>query len=354
MARFINLTSRSAGLPPGTIIPIMERRNGAVKITIIDYDENNFQEKVVETVEECFSFRDTSTVTWINIDGIYDTGIIEKIGQHFNIHPLVLEDIVNTAQRPKYDDFDDYIFVVFKMLCYDEEKAEVRAEQVSIIFGSNFVISFQEQEGDVFGLIRERIRNFKGRVRKMKADYLSYSLLDATVDNYFLILEKFGERIEDLEDGLINHPAPETLQEMHDLKQELIFLRKSIWPLREVISGLERSETLLIDPMTDAYFRDLYDHTIQVMDSIETYRDMTSSMLDIYLSSISNKLNDVMKRLTVFTSIFMPLTFLTGLYGMNFRHMPELEWWAGYYALLGIMLVLAVSMLIYFKRKRWI
>jgi len=281
-------------------------------------------------------------------------GIIEKIGKHFSIHPLILEDILHTGQRPKMEDFEDYIFLVVKMFYYDEKDDEIKMEQVSLLLGSNFVISFQEREGDIFDPIRERIRNHKGRIRMMKADYLGYALLDTIVDNYFIILEKVGENIENMEEELVTRPTPETLQTIHNLKRELIVLRKSIWPLREVVNSLERGESPLINEATGVYLRDVYDHTIQVIDTIETFRDMVSGMLDIYLSSISNKMNEVMKVLTIIATIFIPLTFVAGIYGMNFEFMPELKWHWGYFAALLVMVAVAVIMVFYFRRKRWL
>ena len=354
MARLIKKRSKKAGLPPGTLIHIGERKTGKVKITIIDYDEAQFQEKEAETIEECFPFKDKPTVIWINIDGIYQVEDIEKIGKRFDLHPLLLEDILNTDQRPKMEDFEDYIFIVLKMLYHDEKENEINVEQVSLILGSNFVISFQEREGDVFNPIRERIRNGKGRIRKMGADYLAYALIDAIVDNYFIILEKIGERIEDMEEGLVTNPVPETLQAIHKSKRDIIFLRKSVWPLREVISGLERTGSLLIKESTDVYLRDVYDHTIQVIDTTETFRDMISGVLDIYLSSISNKMNEVMKVLTMIATIFIPLTFMAGIYGMNFKYMPELGWRPGYFAVLSVMVIMSIGMLIYFRKKKWL
>ena len=232
MPRFIKKRSKKVGLPPGTLVHIGEKKTEKVRIAIIDYDEASFEEKQIKTIEECFPFKDKTTVTWINIDGIHDIKIIEKIGRHFDLHPLILEDIVNTGQRPKIEDFGDYIFIVLKMLYYNEKEDEVQAEQVSLILGSNFVISFQEREGDVFNPIRERIRSGKGRIRKMGADYLTYALIDTIVDSYFIILEKLEEKIESMEEELVTNPTPETLQAIHHLKREMIFLRKSVWPLR--------------------------------------------------------------------------------------------------------------------------
>ncbi len=297
-------------------------------------------------------------MTWINIDGIHEVEIIEKIGSHFGFHPLMLEDIVNTGQRPKLEDSESYIFIVLKMLYFDEKAGEINAEQVSLIIGSNFVISFQEKEGDVFNHIRERIRSAKGRIRKTGADYLAYSLLDAIVDNYFLILEKSGERIGAMEEEVVANPTPPTLQIIHHLKRDIIFLRKSVWPLREVVNGLERSESKLIKKTTRIFLRDVYDHAIQVIDTIETFRDTISGMLDIYLSSVSNKMNEVMKVLTIIATIFIPLTFIAGIYGMNFNpeasawNMPELNWRFGYFLSLVAMLTVGFVIVAYFKLKK--
>jgi magnesium transporter len=354
MLKLFKKTSKKAGLPPGTLVQIEEKKTEKVKINITDYDEAQFQEKEAETVEECFPFKDKLTVTWINIDGIHQVEIIEKIGTHFGIHSLILEDIMNTGQRPKMEDFEDYIFVVVKMIYYDEKDNEIKAEQVSLLLGSNFVISFQEKEGDVFDPIRERIRKAKGRITKMKADYLAYALVDTIVDHYFMVLEKLGEKIEGMEEELVTNPTPETLQTIHTLKRELIFLRKSVWPLREVISVLERGESSLIDESTGIYLRDVYDHTIQVIDTIETFRDMVSGMLDIYLSSISNRMNEVMKVLTIIATIFIPLTFIAGVYGMNFKYIPELEWHWAYPVILFVMVAIGILMVIYFRRKKWL
>ncbi len=354
MPKLFKTLSKKSGLPPGTLVHIGKERTEKVKINIIDYDEGSYEEIDAERIDDCFPFKEKSTMTWINIDGIHQVDIIEKIGSHFNIHPLVCEDIVNTGQRPKMEAFDDYLFIVLKMLSYNEKAKEVKSEQVSLIIGSNFLISFQEMEGDVFQSVRGRLKDEKRRIRKMGTDYLAYTLMDAIVDNYFLILERLGESIEELEDELVSKPTPETLQTIHSLKREMIFLRKSIWPLREVISNLERGESALISKKTHVFLRDVYDHTIQVIDTVESYRDMVSGMLDIYLSSISNKMNEVMKVLTIMASIFIPMTFLAGIYGMNFEYMPELKWSFGYFTVWGVMALIAILMIIFFKSRRWL
>lgn len=360
MSKFIKKVSKTIGLAPGSLVYVGEKKLEKPRISIIDYDQEKFQEKEVKHEEECFPFKESPTITWININGLHDTDIISRIGNHFDIHHLFLEDIVNTSQRPKLEESDKYIFIVLKMLYFDEKEDETKAEQVSIILGSNCVISFQEKEGDVFNPIRERIRNSKGRIRKSGADYLAYVLMDAIVDNYFIILEKMGEKIEGMEDELVAHPTPENLQTIQGLKRDMIFLRKSVWPLREIISGLQRSESDLMQDSTAAYMRDLYDHTIQVIDTIESLRDMVSGMLDIYMSSISNKMNEVMKVLTIIATIFIPITFVAGIYGMNFDpgvsklNMPELSWPFGYIFAWGIMILIIIGMVTYFRKKRWL
>ena len=354
MLKLFRKTARKVGLPPGTLVQVEEKKAEKARISIIDYDEAQFQEKEAATIEECFPFKDKPSVTWINIDGVHQADILEKIGAHFGIHPLVLEDIMHTVQRPKIEDFEDYIFVVVKMIYFDDKNNDIEAEQLSIILGPNFVISFQEKEGDIFNPIRDRIKKARGRIRKMKSDYLAYALLDTIVDHYFIVLEKLGEKIEGMEEELVTKPTPETLQSIHNLKRELIFLRKSIWPLREVVNVLERGESSLIDESTGIYLRDVYDHTIQVVDTVETFRDMVSGMLDIYLSSISNKMNEVMKVLTIIATIFIPLTFVAGLYGMNFKYIPELEWHWGYFAALFVMVMIGFGMVMYFRNKKWL
>jgi len=355
MVERLKKRSAKAGLPPGTLVHIGAQHTGKSLIRIMDYDPGSVREKDRATVEECVPFRDSDSVTWIDIEGLQDIGLLDNLGSVYGLHPLILEDILNTDQRPKSDDMESYIYVVLKMLDFDPDSLEIVSEQVSIVFGRNYVISLQEgREGDLFEPLRERIRNNKGRIRKMGPDYLAYSLLDTIIDHYFIILEKFAERIEVLEDDLVNDPRPETLQQIHHLKREMIFLRKSAWPLREVVNVLEKSESELIHPATKIFLRDIYDHAIHIIDSIETYRDMLSGMLDIYLSSVSNRMNQVMKVLTIIATIFMPLTFLAGVYGMNFKHMPEIGWRWSYPLFWLIMLGVAGVMVYFFKKKNWL
>lgn len=354
MARFVRRGARKAGLSPGTLVHVGEVKEERVEISLMDYDEFSFREKKVASVEECLSFKETPTVTWINIDGLHEVEVVEALGEHFDLHPLMMEDILHTAQRPKMEDYERTLFLVLRMLRYDEKKQQIDEEQVSLVLGRNWVISFQEKTGDVFDPVRERIRNERSRLRKLGADYLAYALIDAIVDHYFGLLEKLGDQVETLGEELVENPTPKTLGEIHTLKRELLFMRKSVWPLREVISRLQRGESPLFNGQTLLYLRDVYDHTIQVIDTVETLRDMIAGMLDIYLSSLSNRMNEVMKVLTIIATIFIPLTFIAGIYGMNFQFMPELYWSWGYYGTLGVMGAVAIGMLIYFKRKKWL
>lgn len=345
------------GLPPGTLVHVGEERTDPVRITILDYDQDQIQEFCLTSIDQCIEFKTKPSITWINVVGVHKPDVIEKIGNCFDIHPLVLEDIVHTEQRPKMEDFDDYVFIVLRMLSSietDGGEEEIRSEQVSLIVGRGFVISFQETEGDVFDSVRDRIRKSKGKIGRKGADYLAYALIDAVVDNYFLILEDVGEDLEVLEDELVSNPTPNTSQQIHEMKRDMIFLRKSVWPLREVISRLARGESEIFEESTAIYLRDVYDHTVQVIDAIETFRDILSGMLDIYLSSISNRMNEVMKVLTIIATIFIPLTLVTGIYGMNFEYMPELRWHWGYPAVLLFMLLVGLVMIFYFRKKGWL
>jgi len=343
--------SQKAGMPPATLVPEGETVGERVKITLITYGESDHEEREIEDLGEVLKPGE-GRVRWINIDGLNDVGIMERIGKMFSIHPLVLEDIVSTHQRPKGEDFGNYYYIVFRMLY--RERGEIASEQVSLVLGRDYVLSFQERQGDVFDPIRDRIRNDKGRVRKMGPDYLAYALMDAVVDNYFAVLEQIGDEVEEMEETLITDATPESLLSIQRVKRNLALLRKSIWPLREVLSGLERSESPLIEKSTRIFIRDVYDHTIQVIDTVETLRDLVSGMLDIYLSVVSNRMNEVMKVLTIIATIFIPLTFIAGIYGMNFQYMPELGLTWGYAGVLVTMVVVAGLMVVYFIRKDWL
>jgi magnesium transporter len=354
MPRFIKRTSKKTGLSPGTLIHIGEKKAEEVKIFLMNYDQKQLQEEELNNIEESFAYKDTPPITWINIDGLHDVDIIDKIGRHFGIHPLTLEDIVNTGHRPKTEDFEDYDYIVLKMLTYDEDKNHISAEQISFILGPHYLISFQETEGDVFNFVRERIRKAKGRIRKSGSDYLAYALTDAIVDHYFLVLEKIGEKIELLEEDLLDDTQTETLQSIHHLKREMIFFRKQVWPIRDILSTLMKEETSLIQETTRIFIRDLYDHTIQVMDTIESFRDVLSGLQDLYLSTVSNRMNEVMKVLTIMATIFIPLTFIAGIYGMNFEFMPELKWRWSYPVLWMLLVAIFLFMVFWFKKKKWL
>jgi magnesium transporter len=352
--REITKRSKKAGLPPGTLVHLGVERAEKPRITILAYDESRFEEKEVESVEEFVPVKDRPMVVWVNVDGIHGKEIIENIGQRFGIHPLLLEDIMNTDQRPKIEDFGDYIFAVLRRLSFDEKAQEISSEQITLIFGGDFVLSFFEKAGDTLEPVRERIRTNKGRLRRMGADYLAYSIMDTIVDHYFAVTEKIGENIDALEDSLISAPGQQVLRKLQKVRNETLFLRKAVWPLREVISRLERGESPLIREGTNIYFGVIYDHTVQIIDTVETYRDMMSGMMDIYLSSISNRLNEVMKVLTIIATIFIPLTFIVGVYGMNFEYMPELKWRYGYLFIWLIMITAAGLMVYFFRKKKWI
>jgi len=346
--------SKKSGLPPGTPVYIGEHRADEVKITVTTYNETTFHEKEADAIEDAPPLLDTRAIQWINVDGVHQVDIIEEIGKRFHLHALTIEDVMNTDQRPKVEDFGDYLYIVLKNLSLNDQNGAMEAEQISIVAGDDFVVTFQEDKIDAFTHIRERIKNGANREKIMKTDFLVYSLIDEIVDNYFTVIEGLGEKIELLEEELVTRPTPKIMEAIHRLKSSVFSLHKSVWPLREVINGLERDGSRFIHESTRIYIRDVYDHTIQVIDTIEIFRDMLYGMIDIYLSSISNRLNEVMKVLTIIATIFMPLTFIAGVYGMNFKNMPELAWPWGYPAVLLVMLTISLSMLFFFKRKKWL
>ncbi|MFN8547533.1 MAG: magnesium/cobalt transporter CorA [Candidatus Eisenbacteria bacterium] len=346
--------SKKAGLPPGSLVHIGEKRREEVVISFLDYDAEQLHERTMAAVGECFALRDTATVSWINVDGLHDVEVVRALCERFGIHPLVQEDILNTDQRPKMEDFGDYLYCVLDMLHCRPPHHDVQFEQVSLILGKNFVLSFQEDVGDVFDPVRERIRKNQGAVRKSGPDYLAYRLIDAIVDNYFSVGERLGERIETLEETLLDRSAAEALHELHQLKRETIRLRKAVWPMREVMAAFTRGESALLKATTAMYYRDVYDHCVQMIDTVETYRDLLSGLLDLYLSIQNNKLNETMKVLAVISTIFIPLSFVAGVYGMNFEWMPELHWRYGYPFVLGGMALVGFGFVYWFRRKRWI
>ncbi|WP_417855076.1 magnesium/cobalt transporter CorA [Xanthomarina gelatinilytica] len=339
---------------PGSIVYTGENPTEKLFIDAFDYAKDFVNESELKSVEEAFNFKHTNSNTWININGLNHIQDIEKIGKHYNLHPLIMADIANTSQRPKIDVYDDYIFVILKMLYYDENE-NINIEQISLVLGKNYVLSFQEIEGDVFDNVRERLRLANGRIRTHGTDYLLYALIDAIVDHYYIVSETMGNKIEDLEEILFNGELKEDLSiQVLNLKKEVLKIRRAIFPIREIISRIEKNEHVLINPNSLQYYRDIYDHVIQLSDSIDIYREMVWSLMDMYMTSISNKMNEVMKVLTIIATIFIPLTFIAGIYGMNFDHMPELHFRYGYVILWGIMIVIFLGMLYYFKRKKWL
>lgn len=354
MPRPVQKRSRKAGLPPGTPVHIGERKSETTRLTLLHYNEQRAVEHEIKTVDEAQALRSSPGVSWINVTGLHEVEQLAQFGKALGLHPLVLEDVLNTDQRPKLEDYGEYLYVVIKRLGNGNQANDIATEQISLILGQNLVISFLESDSGIFNGAKDRILNSRGRICQLGADYLVYTLMDAVVDNYFGIFEKLGERIEAVQETIISRPTPASLQALHALKRELLFLRKSVWPLREVVSGMQRGDSTLIHKDTWVYLRDVYDHTIHVIDTIETYRDILASMMDSYLSNLSVRLNEVMKVLTIIATIFMPLTFIVGIYGMNFQNMPELGWRWGYPAVLLLMLGIAGGMLLFFRRKKWI
>lgn len=351
--RHLPKTSQPKALP-GAGGYVGEKRETPVKLQLIYYDGNQYSEKELASASEITSTIINHGVSWLNVTGVHDESILQQIGETFSIHPLVIEDVANTTQRAKAEEYEDYLFVVLKMVFIDSETNNTVMEQISLIVGEHFVISLQEEEGDVLDSLRDRIRHAKGKIRRMGTDYLLYGITDNVVDNYFAVLENIGTSIEEQEDRLLESPDQELLENVYGLKRELVFLRKTIWPMREVASVLQHLEHKIIKKSTSIFFRDVYDHTIQVVEAVETFRDMMTSMLDLYLSTVSNKMNEVMKVLTIFAAIFIPLTFIAAVYGMNFEYMPELKWKLGYAYWWIAAVLLAGGMLIYFKRKKWL
>jgi magnesium transporter len=336
-------------------VHVGEKTTEKTKITIIHYDEKSSVKQIAQDVEECFPEKHPSPgVAWINVDGVQDTELIKKLGDAYKLHPLTVEDILNTDQHPKLEDFDDYLFVVMKMIRPDDGSMLFQSEQLSMVIGQAFVLTFRESEVDIFDSVRERILSGKGRIRSRGPDYLAYALVDVVVDHYFLLLEDIEERLEKLESTLLVEPEIDAMSDIQLMKRELLYLRRSVWPLREVIAGLQRGESELVRDSTQIYLRDVYDHTIQIMDTIESFRDLLVGILDLHLSTISNRMNTIMKVLTIIATIFIPLSFVAGVYGMNFELMPELRWRWGYPAVLTFMGLAGALMLFFFKKKKWI
>jgi magnesium transporter len=351
----MNRQSRKAGLPPGTLLHVGELKSTTSIVMVCGFGENVYWEKKINNIEECRKvLGEAAPILWVNIDGLAQIDLLQEIGSFFNLHPLTVEDIFNTSQRPKQEDYEDYTYFTCRALSLAETTGAIESEQVSLIIGNSYVLSISERETDIFTTLRKRLKMNKGAVRLKGTDYLAYSLLDIIVDNYFVVLEKTGEKLETLEESILQKPDEIYLQTIHALKREMIAMRQAAWPLREAIIGLEQSSRVFVDPDVSLHLRDVYSHVVQIIDTIEIYREMLSGMLDIYLSSVNNKLNEVMKILTIFAAIFIPLTLISGIYGMNFRYIPELEWFYGYPFALGLMAITAIVLLGYFKRKKWL
>jgi magnesium transporter len=350
--KLVQKRSKKTGLPPGTLVHIGEQKADRVTIAVFHYNGGGCEERQAEQPDLLAPPADESVV-WINVSGVHQMEVLETLGKQFVLHPLLLEDVANTDQRPKLDDYEAYFFLVMKMLSLSHAK-EIAVEQVSLVLGRNYVISFQENGTDVFQPVRDRLRGGKGRLRQSGADYLLYALVDAIVDQYFAVLEAMGEKIEALQHTVVEDPKPETLNDIHALKSQLLFLRRAVWPLRDVMNNLSRSDCPFLQEATKVFFRDVYDHVVQIVDTIETLREMVSASLDIYLSSVSYRLNAVMRVLTVITTIFMPLSFIASIYGMNFEYMPELRSQWGYPLVLAVMIAVGLGMLVLFRRKRWL
>jgi len=352
MRNYRHNSIKKAGLPPGTLVRYGLDPTVNTKVHVIDFNSDEFSETDITRIEDLDDFRQKDTVTWIHIVGASNVDVLDKIGHIFNIHNLVLEDMLNTTHRPKIENYDDYLFLITKNIRL--QKDELLIEQISFIIGRNYVISFLENDFNVFDAVRTRLRSVKSKIRKTGADYLGYALLDLVVDNYFIALEHVGEQIDLLEERVIRGADSAQIREIQELRTDLLFIRKAIWPLREVLSTLERGDSDLIAPQTHIYLRDVYDHIVQLIDTVETYREMVNGLMDIYLSSISNRMNEVMKVLTIISTIFIPLTFLAGIEGMNFKVMPELNWDYGYPALLLFMSIIVIGMIRFFKNKKWL
>ncbi|MEI8125853.1 MAG: magnesium/cobalt transporter CorA [Parachlamydiaceae bacterium] len=354
LSKLLKSRIKTVGLPPGSLVPFDDEEVSKAHISLFDYDANSFVEKQDASIQECLACLETNKMTWINVSGINNIHTLEVLGRRFGLHPLLLEDIMSAGQRSKLDDYKDTLYLVIRQLTYNNEKQMVEDEQVSLVLGKNFLITFLESKSNIFAPVCERLRSPKSRVRQREIDYLCYTLIDCLVDNYFLILEKVDGKLENLEEELIKSPTPQTLQQIQHAKREITLLRKSVWPMREVISNLRRIDSPLVQDATKFYIQDVYDHTIQAIDTIESFRDITSGMLDIYLSNISQRMNEIMKVLTVVATIFVPLTFIASIYGMNFENIPELHSEYGYYGVLALMGGVSIMMLTYFRRKGWI
>ncbi|TFF99114.1 MAG: magnesium/cobalt transporter CorA [Promethearchaeota archaeon] len=354
MIKRVKKRSKKVGLPPGTLLFTGEKKVEIEKIKVIDFNEKQLEVNEYKEVKRDLFNKDEGMVRWINLDGLSRVDLVENIGKQFDIHPLILEDIMNPVQRPKIEDLNNYFFIVLNMLYLDEETELIQSEQISLILGSTYVITFREQESKIFDSIIKRIETSRGRIRAEKSDYLGYAILDVILDNYFVIQEKIGEKIDLIEEELLENPSSELLGKIHHIEREVITLRRIIRPLREVINSFQREDNPIIHDTTRLYLRDLYDHIIQIIDTFENFRDIITTLHESYLSRINQRMNEIINLLTIISSIFIPLSFLAGFYGMNFIYMPEVRHPMGYPIIIMVMISIAVLMLLYFKKKKWI
>jgi magnesium transporter len=352
--RLVRRSGKVPGAAPGTLVHTGERRVENAKLRLIRYGPDVIEEREVASPGECLPANDHGTVTWLDITGLHDTELLEQIGRLAGMHPLLLEDVLSTGQRPKQEEYEQQHFLVLRMLRFDSERSEVTEEQISVVVGTNYVISFQESPEDVWDPVRERLRAGKGSIRQRGPDYLAYALLDAVVDGYFAVVEAIGDQLELLEAEVLQEPDRATITRIYQLKSELLIARKAVWPLRDLFNTLVRDESRLFTDSTKLFLRDAYDHAVQVIDNVETMRDLSASLVDLYLSSVSNRMNEIMKVLTLIATIFIPLTFIVGVYGMNFDFMPELRYRWAYPVVWGVMLVLGAGLLLYFRKRHWL
>lgn len=350
----MKIASKKAGLPPGSLVYIGDKISKEIKISMVEYDTQTLVVRDDISIAECLKYLKTPSLTWINICGIHDSAILNAVGTQFGLHGLLLEDVMNTTQRPKLDDYKDHIFIVLRALMLEANGEKLDDTQVSIVLGKNYLITFMENCQNIFTSVKDRIVAGNERIRSSGTDYLCYALIDSIVDQYFIILEEMDQKLDDLEKKLLVHSGPSVMHRIQHVKKEIILLRKSVWPTREVINNFQKLDSPLVSLTTRPYMQDVYDHTIQAIDTIESFRDLSSGMLDVYLSNMSQRLNEIMKVLTVVSTIFVPLTFIASIYGMNFDYMPELRWKWGYALTLGIMATVASGMLLFFRRKKWI
>ncbi len=349
----LNTLSAKSGLPPETMVYVGKERTGEVTLDVINYDETLLEEHILQQVAQCEHYKSQNTVTWISVTGIHQAELVQEVCESFKIHPLIQEDILNTQQRTKIEEFEQYLFVTFKNIFVPKDASEIETEQISLILGHNFLLTFQETPSPLFDEIKHRIRTSKGTIRQRKADYLMYKILDAAVDQYFVMIDRISDKVEDVEEETMYYPNGKTTFKIQAIKKEIMLLNKHILPMREALNKLEAGSTDLIETRNINYFRDVYDHTYQAYDTIENHRSLLTDLMNIYFTTSSNKLNQVMKVLTIISTIFMPLSFLAGVYGMNFKYFPEINYRYGYLGFWIIVAIAVTGMMIYFRRKKW-